>query len=63
MISFRLLFDSAVSAIEATHRAGDSSSFKLRVLCFTKVKQRGGRTFVFLPCFYAGETCSKAKRE
>lgn len=59
MISFRLLSDSTVDEIETTHRAGNSSSFKLKVLFFlsnrvTKVKQRRGRTLFFLPCFYAG---------
>lgn len=34
MISFRLLSDSTVDEIETTHRAGNSSSFKLKVFFF-----------------------------
>lgn len=65
MISFRLLFDSAVGEIDTTHRAGDSSSFKLRVPFFplstggvTKVKQKRGRTF-FWGFFFASFLCRR----
>lgn len=65
MISFRLLFDSAVGEIDTTHRAGDSSSFKLRVLFFSPFQLGGHKGEAekgkdgFLLFFFASFLCRR----